>query len=82
MQELVKDAFLSSAIRENIKVLISVADDLRQLNVHRYFIKRMLINIITNAIQAMPNGGTLTIKMTQEKGMAPISVEDVGLGIP
>jgi hypothetical protein len=38
MQKLVKDAFLSSAIRENIKVLISVADDLRQLTVHRYFI--------------------------------------------
>jgi PAS domain S-box-containing protein len=82
LQKLVKDAFLSSAIPENIKVLISVADDLRQLAVDRYFIKRVLVNLITNAIQAMPDGGTLTVKATQENGMARISVEDTGLGIP
>jgi PAS domain S-box-containing protein len=82
LQKLVKDAFLSSAIPENIKVLISVADDLRQLAVDRYFIKRVLANLITNAIQAMPDGGTLTVKATQENGMARISVEDTGLGIP
>jgi PAS domain S-box-containing protein len=82
LQKLVKDSFLSSAIPENIKVLISVADDLRQLAVDRYFIKRVLANLITNAIQAMPDGGTLTVKATQENGMARISVEDTGLGIP
>ena len=48
----------------------------------KYFIKRLLINLITNAIQAMPDGGTLTIKATHENGMALISVGDTGLGIP
>jgi signal transduction histidine kinase len=37
--------------------------------VDKYIIKRVLINLITNAIQAMLGGGTLTIKATQENGM-------------
>ena len=42
----------------------------------------MLINLIMNAIQAMPDGGTVTIKATHENRMALISVEDTGSGIP
>jgi PAS domain S-box-containing protein len=80
--KLVKDALLNIAIPENITVLISIEEDLPQLVVDKHFIKRVLINLITNAIQAMPDGGTLTIKATHENGMALISVEDTGLGIP
>ena len=50
--------------------------------VDKFFIKRVLINLITNAIQAMPNGGELTIKAHHENGIALISVEDTGVGIP
>ncbi|MBN1357783.1 PAS domain S-box protein [Candidatus Bathyarchaeota archaeon] len=82
LPELVKDAFMSSAIPENVKVLISIEDDLPQLVVDRYLIKRVLINLITNAVQAMPNGGTITVKAAQRDGVAHISVEDTGLGIP
>jgi PAS domain S-box-containing protein len=82
LHKLVKDAFLSSAIPENIKVLISIEEDLPQLVVDRYLIKRVLINLITNAVQAMPDGGTISVKATQKNGVALISVEDTGLGIP
>jgi signal transduction histidine kinase len=82
LHKLVKDAFLSSAIPENIKVLISIEEDLPQLVVDKHFIKRVLINLITNAIQAMPEGGTVTVKATHTNGIAVISVEDTGLGIP
>ena len=82
LHKLVKDAFLSSAIPENIKVLISIEEDLPRLVVDRYLIKRVLINLITNAVQAMPDGGTISVKATQKNGVALISVEDTGLGIP
>ena len=82
LHKLVNDAFLSSATPENIKVLISIEEDLPQLVVDKHFIKRVLINLITNAIQAMPEGGTVTVKATHTNGMAAISVEDTGLGIP
>jgi signal transduction histidine kinase len=80
--KLIKDSLSNSAIPENIKVLISIEEDLPQLMVDKFFLKRVLINLITNAIQAMPNGGALTIKATQENEMAFISVEDTGVGIP
>ena len=80
--KLVKDALLNIAIPENITVLISIEEDLPRLVVDRYLIKRVLINLITNAVQAMPDGGTISVKATQKNGVALISVEDTGLGIP
>ena len=46
-------------------------------------LKRVLINLVTNSNQAMPNGGTLTIKTQaiDEKRLQVI-VEDTGTGIP
>ncbi len=82
LHKLVEDSFLSSAIPENIKVLILIEEDLPRLVVDRYLIKRVLINLITNAVQAMPDGGTITVKATQKDGVALISVEDTGSGIP
>ena len=67
---------------DNIKVLISIEESLPALVVDKHFIKRVLLNLITNAIQAMPDGGKLTIKATHKNGTAVISVEDTGLGIP
>jgi PAS domain S-box-containing protein len=45
------------------------------------FLRRALSNLISNAIQAMPNGGTLTIKADSKGGWAVIAIEDSGVGI-
>jgi signal transduction histidine kinase len=45
------------------------------------FLKRMLLNLIKNATQAMPNGGELTIKAYEDQQSLCISVEDTGAGI-
>lgn len=82
MHKLFKDAFLSSVIPKNIKVIIAIEQDVPPLLVDKYLIKRVLINLISNAVQAMPDGGTLTAKATQKNGMMLISIEDTGLGIP
>ena len=46
------------------------------------FLKRILVNLATNSVQAMPNGGKLTIKTTHEDDKIHISVIDTGTGIP
>jgi PAS domain S-box-containing protein len=46
------------------------------------FLKRILTNLVTNAVQAMPQGGKLTIGTATEPGKAIITVEDTGFGIP
>jgi len=45
------------------------------------YLKRILTNLINNAVQAMPQGGKLTIMATAENGVVALSVEDTGEGI-
>jgi signal transduction histidine kinase len=46
------------------------------------FLKRVLVNLATNAVQAMPNGGKLTIKASQKDHDFIITISDTGTGIP
>lgn len=45
-------------------------------------IRRALLNIIRNAIDAMPKGGKLKIRTQQKDQKALIHIEDTGIGIP
>jgi signal transduction histidine kinase len=45
-------------------------------------LKRLLGNLVTNAVQAMPQGGNLSINGYLEAKDVVISVEDTGVGIP
>ncbi|MBN1273085.1 MAG: GAF domain-containing protein [Candidatus Aminicenantes bacterium] len=44
-------------------------------------LQQVFINIILNAIDAMPGGGTLTIELTQSENNAVILIKDTGTGI-
>jgi signal transduction histidine kinase len=45
-------------------------------------LKRALINVLTNAKQASPSGGTVTVSTRREDGYAVVVIEDEGPGIP
>jgi len=45
-------------------------------------IRKVFVNIIQNAIEAMPEGGTLTIKSRKVKGKLEIAFKDTGAGMP
>jgi signal transduction histidine kinase len=45
-------------------------------------INQVFMNILTNAIQAIPNKGTIEIKTSVSDGLAFISIKDSGIGIP
>lgn len=82
LDELVTEALSMTEIPGNIQVQTLIKDDLRIVTVDPVFIKRVLLNLIENAIQAMPNGGKLTIRVfKQQDECTNIHVEDTGICI-
>ncbi len=58
------------------------ADDLPMVEMDVPRIKQVFLNIINNAVYAMKDGGSLTIRTTLGTGTAHIAFEDTGPGIP
>ncbi|WP_226677940.1 ATP-binding protein [Mesobacillus jeotgali] len=69
------------AQRKDIQIKYDV-DDSTVLLCDENQMKQVFINLIKNAMESMPNGGTVTIQSEIEDGRALISVKDEGCGIP
>ncbi len=69
-------------IPNNIQTTVHIDDQLT-VNADQHLLRRVIINLVTNAIQAMPEGGKLSIEAkTIENGRVKVMVEDTGVGIP
>ncbi|MCL4435414.1 MAG: ATP-binding protein [Thaumarchaeota archaeon] len=78
----ITDSVRAITLPENIQQSIRIEDNFPKMTIDPFLIKRVLINLITNAVQAMPNGGKLKISASRKKGNVLINVEDTGVGIP
>jgi signal transduction histidine kinase len=67
---------------KSVKVSVKVKDEARRFVADADYLNRILYNLVTNAVQAMPKGGKLAISAYKEANDVIISVKDTGVGIP
>lgn len=75
--------FLSPTAREKgIEIHWLLAPDLPAVLLDRDLFEQCLLNLLLNAEQAMPEGGTLTLLARREGNEVCLEVIDTGVGIP
>ena len=65
---------------QSVALANNVPDNL-DLSLDRSRIERVFVNLINNALEAMPNGGAIEIGAQSDKGSVVVEVEDSGPGI-
>ncbi|MGD6852101.1 MAG: ATP-binding protein [Candidatus Bathyarchaeia archaeon] len=81
VKELLENILEGIRIPDNIEAEIRSQEDLA-IYTDGDYLKRALSNLVMNAVQAMPNGGKLTLKTIKVGNKVQISVRDTGVGIP
>jgi two-component system NtrC family sensor kinase len=92
MEHLYIDKLIDETIRlsrnqikiSKIEFQEEIAPNLPPIYGDRKLLIQVFLNLLLNAIDAMPNGGVLTIKVEEEKktGFLSIHISDTGVGIP
>lgn len=65
----------------NIEIQEDLAEDLPTLEIDEKYLKQALLNIVKNAISAMPDGGTLGASSLQQGDVVILKITDTGLGM-
>jgi signal transduction histidine kinase len=65
-----------------VKVRCDLDPAVPAVNADRAILMEALRNIVQNALEAMPNGGRLTLASALSDGMVELAVSDTGHGIP
>ncbi|MFC1771096.1 sensor histidine kinase [Candidatus Margulisiibacteriota bacterium] len=73
--------FRSRCSKEGIELKKVLDPKLPDINADPSQLNQVLVNLVVNAIQAMPRGGALIIKTNRKKENLVFSVEDTGVGI-
>ena len=77
---MIKETLSRVHVPANIKLRTKLGA-LPEINVDEDEIKRVFMNLTTNGLQAMENGGTLTVATKKTEGFVEVRFKDTGIGI-
>lgn len=81
-EALCQEVLFKNGVPKYIDAACKVEDEAKMLIIDAALLKRLMSNLVSNAVQAMPNGGKLWIHAYQEANDIMITIEDTGVGIP
>lgn len=80
--ERVAQMFQPEAAQRGVEIITHVTPRTTPIRADADLLQQLLVNLVMNAIQAMPNGGTLTLRARLDtRGRTVIQVEDTGVGM-
>jgi signal transduction histidine kinase len=82
LHEIVRAAIERIAVPAGVILEVDLARGLPAPVVDPMQVRQILDNLLGNAIQAMPSGGTLTVRSWLDTGGPAVAVTDTGVGIP
>jgi signal transduction histidine kinase len=71
----------SEISKQNILVTLEAAEPDLSLNGDKNKLQKMLVHLLKNAIEAMPDGGYLSVRITADNAMVFISIINTGKSI-
>ena len=82
VSELVDKVIRTAPTADNVTVTVQdrLSDPMAEIDADQ--IVQVLTNLLTNAQQAMPDGGSMTIGLTDDPDTVTIRVSDTGTGVP
>ncbi len=81
-QDLYRHVEADSILNSDVIFTISAPPIPIKAAIDKQLMQASLLNLIMNAIQAVPEGGKIDLKISEEKGVAIIALSDNGIGIP
>ncbi len=81
LRGLLSNALSQIEVPGDVEVVMEFPEDF-MVAVDWYMIQRLFINLLLNAVQAMPDGGKLYVKAHREEDSHVIMIGDTGVGIP
>lgn len=81
LNPLLEEALLRVAMPESVQVQCTLDPDLQPIRADGEQLQQVMINLISNAVQAMPRGGTLKTRTRGEDQTVVIEIADTGAGI-
>lgn len=82
IRDIVDEILAKNNLPENIVVTSRISEEAHRFISDPDLLKRIVTNLISNAVQAMPKGGKLAIHARPMADEMLLSVEDTGVGIP
>jgi signal transduction histidine kinase len=85
MEELIRDSLgllWGLMIRLEVKSVVEFNASGTEIKGNAIELRQLMLNLLQNAVEAMPGGGTITVATDLEGDMLKIEVRDTGQGIP
>jgi len=77
-----EDALKHTHLPENVELTKDIDNNLPMVMVDADQIRQVFLNIVLNALQAMPEGGRLDIRASSKENLVEVEFADTGSGIP